>query len=402
MANERPVIALPATIASIALPATIVSIAIRAAFGVLAITSPWRVATAQGTPPQDISRWRELPPIPDPLGVAGPLAGAHDGTLLVAGGANFPDGPPWEGGMKVWHDTIYSLDLDRPGAKWEVAGRLPKRLGYAVTLSFPEGIACFGGSDSLRHHAESFWLRRGASKSGWTTSPLPPLPSLCANFCGAAIGRTIYLAGGTRTPTSTTALRNFWSLDLDQAAPRWREEEPWPGPARILGVAASDGKSFYLFSGAELSPGNDGKGNDGKGDDGKGDDGKAVRRYLRDAYRFTPGRGWQRLADLPRPAVAAPTPATLDAQGRVTIWGGDAGTDVGFHPPAAHPGFAKTALAYDPATDAWFESEGSPAGPVTTATVTWRNRLIIPTGEVRPGVRTPAVWSTDTQAAPSP
>lgn len=378
MANERPVIALCATT---------VSIALRAACGVLVITSPWHVATAQATPPQATSRWRELPPIPDPLGVAGPLVGTHDGALVVAGGANFPDGPPWEGGVKVWHDAIYSLDLDRPDAKWQVAGRLPERLGYAVSLSFPEGIACFGGSDSVRHHAESFWLRRGVSKSEWTTSPLPPLPSRCANFCGAAIGRTIYLAGGTETPTSTTALRNFWSLDLDHPAPRWREEEPWPGPPRILGVAASDGKSFYLFSGAELSP------------DG---DGKAVRRYLRDAYRFTPGRGWQRLADLPRPAVAAPTPATLDTEGRVTIWGGDAGTHVGFEPPAAHPGFAKTALAYDPMSDAWSESEGSPAGPVTTATVTWRDRLIIPTGEVRPGIRTPAVWSTDTQAAPSP
>lgn len=269
----------------------------------------------------------------------------------------------------------------------EIAGRLPKPLGYAVSLSFPEGIACFGGSDSVRHHSESFWLRRRASKAEWTTTPLPPLPSVCANFCGAAIGRTIYLAGGTRTPTSTTALRNFWSLDLDQAAPHWREEEPWPGPARILGVAASDGKSFYLFSGAELLP------------DG---DGKPTRRYLRDAYRFTPGRGWQRLADLPRPAVAAPTPATSDAQGRVTILGGDAGTHLGFQPPAAHPGFAKTALAYDPATDAWSESEVLPAGPVTTVAVTWRNRLIIPTGEVRPGVRTPAVWSADTQAATSP
>lgn len=388
MANGRPVIALRATI---------VSIAIRAACGMLAITVAWHVATTQGTHPQATSRWRELPPIPDPLGVAGPLVGAHDGTLLVAGGANFPNGPPWEGGAKVWHDAIYSLDLDRPGAKWDVAGRLPKRLGYAVSLSLPEGIACFGGSDSVGHHAESFWLRRGASKSEWTTSPLPPLPSVCANFCGAAIGRTIYLAGGTETPTSTTALRNFWSLDLDQPAPRWREEEPWPGPGRILGVAASDGKSFYLFSGAELSPGDD-----CKGDDGKGGDGKAVRSYLRDAYRFTPGRGWQRLADLPRPAVAAPTPAMLDAKGRVTIWGGDAGTHLGFEPPAAHPGFAKTALAYDPATDAWSESEGSPAGPVTTVAVTWRDRLIIPTGEVRPGVRTPAVWSTDTQLAPSP
>lgn len=78
MANERPVIALLAMI---------VSIAVRAASGVLSITSPWHVAADQATPPQPNSRWRELPPIPDPLGVAGPLAGAHDGTLLVAGGA---------------------------------------------------------------------------------------------------------------------------------------------------------------------------------------------------------------------------------------------------------------------------------------------------------------------------
>ena len=38
--------------------------------------------------------WSELPPLPDKLGFAGPFLGTHNGALLVAGGAYFPDGPP--------------------------------------------------------------------------------------------------------------------------------------------------------------------------------------------------------------------------------------------------------------------------------------------------------------------
>src|SRR5918993_2565532 len=53
--------------------------------------------------------WSSLPPLPDPIGFAGPYAGVSNGALLVAGGANFPDGPPWEGKPKVWHDRIFLL-----------------------------------------------------------------------------------------------------------------------------------------------------------------------------------------------------------------------------------------------------------------------------------------------------
>jgi solute:Na+ symporter, SSS family len=33
-------------------------------------------------------------------GLAGPYTGMDDGVLIVAGGANFPDKLPWEGGQK--------------------------------------------------------------------------------------------------------------------------------------------------------------------------------------------------------------------------------------------------------------------------------------------------------------
>ena len=43
--------------------------------------------------------WRELPPLPDAHGFAGAYAGVSGGNLIVAGGANFPDGAPGDGGV---------------------------------------------------------------------------------------------------------------------------------------------------------------------------------------------------------------------------------------------------------------------------------------------------------------
>ncbi|MCA9744200.1 sodium transporter, partial [candidate division KSB1 bacterium] len=63
--------------------------------------------------------WDELPPLPDSEGFAGMYAGVSNGAVIVAGGANFPDGRPWEGGQKVWYDRIFVLE--EPNGQWQVA-----------------------------------------------------------------------------------------------------------------------------------------------------------------------------------------------------------------------------------------------------------------------------------------
>ncbi len=323
---------------------------------------------------QESLNWRELRSLPDQEGFAGPFAGTNDSVLMVAGGANFPKNMPWEGGTKVWYDRVFLLDALE--GNWREVGKLPRPLGYGVSISTVDGVVCIGGSDANRHYQDCFRLKWQQGKL--EAASLPSLPRPCANACGALLANTIYVAGGLESPTATETLKTFWSLDLSDPKARWQELEPWPGPARMLSVAAVQDGSFFLCSGTDLKA---------------GADGKAIREYLRDAYRYEPKRGWKRIADLPRSAVAAPTPAPAYSESKFLIFGGDDGTLVDFKPPEKHPGFPKTILEYDVVSDRWRNVGEMPVGYVTTSIVAWQNRWIIPTGEVRPGKRSPSVWS---------
>jgi len=322
--------------------------------------------------------WSQLPPIPDAEGFAAPFAGVSGGALIVAGGANIPEDKWAAVFAKKWYDSIFVLD--RPDGTWKTAGKLPRPLGYGVAVSWEDQVVCVGGSDATGHFRDVFALRW--QDGAILTTPLPALPRPCANACGTIIGSIIYVAGGIATPTATAALRTLWALDLAAAEPAWRELEPCPGPARMLAVAGVSEGAFFLFSGASLGPDREGK---------------AVREYLRDAWRFTPGGGWKRLADLPRAAVAGPSPAATTSDGRLLIFTGDDGANVTFAPVEKHPGFPRSALAYDPRTDRWSAAGEIPISRATAPTTVWQSRVIIPNGEVRPRVRTPEVWAIETQ-----
>jgi len=285
---------------------------------------------------------------------------------------------PWNGGQKVWHDEIFVLP--EAAGKWVRGFKLPRVAAYGVSVTTDHGVLCAGGSDAQRHVRDVFML--SWSDGRIQTKPLPPLPRAMANGCGALVGHIVYLAGGTETPDATNAMKNFWTLNLAESRPSWRELEPWPGPARMLSVGATHGGEFFLFSGAELC----------------GDaNGKPQRKYLKDAYRFAPDKGWSRIADLPRAAVAAPSTA-IESRGRLLVVSGDDGELVNFEPKSAHPGFPKSVLAYDPRSDHWTSLGESPFSRATVPVVKWHDLAVIPSGEVRPGVRSPEVWAVHPEA----
>lgn len=318
--------------------------------------------------------WKQLPPIPNPRGFAGSFAGVSGGALIVAGGTNFPDKMPWDGGTKVWYEDVFALG--KPDGQWRKAGRLPKANGYGVSITTADGLILIGGGNAAEHFRDVVRLRWDGQSM--TATSLPPLPRPCAFMCGAMLGDIIYIAGGIERPNDTAAMKTFWTLNLAHPQGGWAEMEPWPGPGRILAAAGSCDGSFFLFSGAALSA---------------GADGKPVREWLSDACRFTPGKGWKRIAGLPRVAVAAPSPVPVTSDGRLLLIGGDDGALVNFNPKDKHPGFPRSILAYDVRADTWARIGDVPFSLVTTPAVIWNGRIVIPGGEARPGVRSADVWT---------
>lgn len=322
--------------------------------------------------------WSPLPALPDARGFAGSFAGVVDGKLMVAGGTHFIDKMPWEGGTKLWYDTLFALD--KPESAWRVAGKLPKPNGYGVSITTPAGWIVLGGGNATEHFREVFWVQKA--------DKLPPLPQPCAFMCGCESDGVIYICGGIETPAATTALSTFWSLDLKQADAKWQVRPPCPGKPRILGCMAAVEGVVHLFSGAALHA-------------DKG--GKAEREWLNDAWVYEPSAeggigmprsqgGWKKLPDMPRVAVAAPNPAPVIGS-KIYILGGDDGANVHFEPKERHPGFPRSILVFDVKTQTWSQAGEVPFSLVTTHAVIWNGQIVIPGGEARPGVRSPQVWS---------
>lgn len=319
---------------------------------------------------QDFFDWTAAPDLPEPLGVAGPFVAAADDRLVVAGGAHFQTSP-FAGGAKIWIDRAHELG---PGNLWSPIELLPGPRGYGVSLPVEDGAVWIGGSDAERHYADAWRIRFDGET--WTRGDLPPLPAPNANMGGAILNGVVYIAGGQAAPDATAAYARFWSLDLNSDNPVWNELEPWPGPGRILPVVAAQDGAVYVVSGAELIAAGSSVG----------------RSFLTDGWRYRPGQGWARIEDAPRAFVAAPSIAWGPAH--IFVFGGDDGRYFQQNDQLGddHPGFPLDVWAYHTVTDRWTQRGETPFSHVTTTAVPFRGGVVIPSGEDRPGHRSPKIY----------
>ena len=328
--------------------------------------------------------WSVLPPVPDDLGFAGPFAGVHNDALIVAGGANFPQ-PVWEND-KVWHDRVFVLTRNDDKYEWKDGGQLPRPIAYGASVSTKAGVVCMGGNDANGTFDEVFLLSWDPVNERVTTTAYPMLPKPCAFSAATIVGDVIYLAGGQSGPSLGSAMTNFWALDLskkgDGAAFAWKELPAWPGPSRALNLTIGQHNGYadcvYVISGRRQH--------------GPADD-PANYEFLRDTWEYNPTRqSWRRRADVPRCVMAGT--AVAIGQSHIVVLGG-ATEELFFDSDDLkddHPGFVRRALAYHTITDRWVDVGETPANHVTTVAVKWGGDVIVPTGEVRPRVRSPAVY----------
>lgn len=340
-------------------------------------------------------RERRLTDLPEALGLAGAYVGVSNGALIVAGGTNFPNGMPWEGGEKVWRNHIFVLDS--PSGTWRGGFELPRPLGYGVSLSVPDGLLCIGGSDEREAMRDVFLLQWSGERI--VTRELSDLPEPIAGAGGAVLGDTVYIAGGyaSADPAAQPAVRGFWSLNLARPGATWQPLPPWPGIERYFAVCAASDKAIFVLSGMRPY---------------KRADGVVQIECLTDAYRYqlAPHNGdghskgspishsarvgtWTRMADLPRAHAAAPGPAALVANRWLALVGGGVADDDIVRPMQHHAEFRKTVVAYDMIENRWQQIGTISQSRVATPLVPWGNQFVIASGEVRSGVRSNQVWA---------
>lgn len=381
----------------------------------------------------------DFPRLPDAHGYAGPFASIvgpdGDRWLVVGGGANFPNGAPWETDSagnrpaKIWHDSLYAIPLEANAlaakGKWEKLDlKLPEPLGYGASVSLPvRGSALFIGGDcgtaeGMRYSRRVFELSRADGVFEFTE--VPSLPTGLSATAAARIGTRVYVFSGASGDGSVPAA---WVMDTsatDNSAWRW-QTLPWPEsapgvPARARQHAAlgvQDGK-LYVFGGrTRLDENFDTPEQDRNRMHGQD--------FLRDAYVYSPGKDapeqghWQRIADLPVGLSAAPQNAVPAGVSHLLLLGG---VEVDFlrqqkeeRPELggqgyAHPGFPGTIRAYHTITDTWVDAGSLPLGPeatrrandrettyapVTVPLVLSGQEFLIPSGEIKPGIRSTQV-----------
>ena len=346
-----------------------------------------------------------IPPAPGQTlqpGLAGPLIGIASDCLVIGGGSNFEGAMPWNGGKKLYHNQLYLLQKNTKGQyNW-----LPQRttlsgnLAYCASVTTKEGIVCIGGENEQGPVKSVFLL---SLKHGIITfTALPDLPVPITSSGATSIGNTIYVAGGL---DAKGAVSSFLCLDLASKKPAWVRLPNLPVALSHAVVAAqSNGKEkcIYVIGGRVKTD--------------------VLTRFLSSVWEYTPSSGsWKNVGEIRLPGqetiqLSAGTGVSIGSD-LIAVFGGDKGifynkteqyqatidalkTDAGKQTVISekikmlesHPGFYNEILMYNTTTKT-FQSGGAVPGKsqVTTTAVSWGDKVFIPGGEIKPGVRTAEV-----------
>lgn len=336
------------------------------------------------------------------LGVAGPVTGVHNDVLIVGGGANFPDGMPWLGGVKKYYNEVYVFEKRKDTiVAVDNVFHLPFTVAYSANCSTPQGIVCAGGENAEGLSKKVLLLQWNEKTKDLVINNLPDLPVAVTNASIAYANGLIYLAGG-ETPHNVS--NNFFSLDLKNAEQGWKPLPPLPKPVShtvMVVQSNSQHNCVYVIGGRKKNE-------------------NAASNLYASVFQFDlAANTWSEKKSLPY-NLSAGTGVAINEHA-ILLFGGDRGET--FHKTelliaainaekdsakkqqliqqkaalqASHPGFSKEVLLYNTQKDKWTKEGCIPFQvPATTTAVMWDGDVIIPSGEIKAGVRTPQILMAD-------
>ncbi|OED34857.1 hypothetical protein AB832_06810 [Flavobacteriaceae bacterium (ex Bugula neritina AB1)] len=352
--------------------------------------------------------WDQLPALPPAIGeniqpgLAGAFIGIHEDVLILAGGANFPNGPAWEGGKKVYHKAIYVLGKAKDGKyiwKNPPQERLSKEVAYGLSISTKQGLLCIGGMNNTAYLENAFMLKWNKSLNKIEQSAFPSLPVAMANMSGGIIDDQIFVAGSDEK----SGRKHFLTIHINEEEKEWKELPLWPGSPRThaFGAVQNNGveNCFYLMKGRWRQE-------------------NGISEILEDGYVYHPkSKKWTKLRTEKKFPLSAGTGLAVGAN-HIFLFGGDDGKtfnrleNLGLAIQSSvsdsakrklemerdslmkfHSGFSHDIWAFHTLTESWSLFGQLPrSSQVTTTAINWQDQIIIPSGEVSPCIRTDEVF----------
>ena len=314
----------------------------------------------------------DLKPIPDAAyakGVSAPFCGVVGETLVVAGGANFPDKSLLEGGAKRVYADIWAYVSD----EWVHAGLLPDSTAYGATFAVDDALILAGGNVCGTTTDKVYELRLQGGTAVLRALPSLPVPM---EQCGwTRDGDRLYLVGGVGTTGVYTCTIGSYE---------WAKIADLPEPL-VQPVAYASAGKLYVWGGFNPDT-----------------------LEVSDKGLVWENGAWRETTSIPDGGTfVGATGATLP-DGRLAVVGGvnRAIFTRALHntpedripylskEPAEYQ-FRQAVFAFDPATGTWTQPGSDPAcalaGPGVAAS--GANALFVAGGELKPGVRSTKIFS---------
>lgn len=321
-------------------------------------------------------------------GVSACYVAIYDGSIYLAGGCNFPETPAADGGAKRYYKGIYKA-VAGDTLVWESVASLPCESAYGAFASCGGKLYIAGGITSCGAQKSVLCVNL---KDNCKVDTLAPLPYAVDNCAGAFCGNRLFVVGGN---CDGKASNRVFYLNLSDSFSQWEELSVMPSRGRVQPVCVATDDALYVWGG--FSPADSG--------------GDVIVHTDGCCYDFSSNE-WSTLGDIAidgnvltlSGGAAAPL-----CDGKIVAAGGvnkDIFADAVsgrytmvekenyMHKPAEWYRFNSNMLVYDTELDVWLLLRNDAAfARAGAAIVADSNRIYSVCGELKPGIRSPHIYS---------
>lgn len=179
------------------------------------------------------------------LGISAAFTAILGDYLLVAGGANFPDGHPFfDQGIKAYYNDLWLFNTNAPQLQADHHVQLPYPVAHGALISNDKGVLLIGGqngSGPIKSILQVTLQHDKPHVSLWSQLPFTWHSGAAAWYQGS-----LYLLGGERDGVATAAVCRFDPRTLECT-----ELPPIPGPPRQQFPSQLLGDKLYVFGGID-------------------------------------------------------------------------------------------------------------------------------------------------------